>query len=468
MSTRARMLTLLLLPSLALTACGDKDTDDSAPPDCDPVANAGDDLSVAFGDTVTLNGCPDDFSQTCPNEEYTYLWTIESVPVDSDLDESLLSDNNSDTACETSFTPDATGTYVLSMVMNDGMEDTEPDLVIVSVASGNQAPVADCGSDVDIEVGESAQLDGSASYDPEGAAIEYSWALSSGPDDSELAIDDVFNADADTPTIIPDVPGVYLVSLVVSDGEQWSEPDYCTVTASAENQAPVADAGISDTLPPCADNEIQLNGYGSYDPEGQQVTFLWDVLEVPPGSHADGSLDSGDTGPAGTAAFDDPTSPTPVFTWDVIGTYVFQLSVFDGDFWSAPDVVTYIVPDPSTNTAPVANAGEDVEVNAETICDLISYGVHECEPCEGQTFEIDGTLTADPDGDEINYYWSDALGELDIHTPYNSFTQVTTPVVEVPLGTTYTTSWEVLLEASDCMYSSTDTTTVTFTCEATY
>ncbi len=186
MSTRARMLTLLLLSSVAVTACGEGSKDDTAPPACDPVANAGEDLDVAFGDTATLNGCPEDFSQTCPGGEYTYIWTIESVPVDSTLDESLLSDNNSDTACETAFSPDATGTYVLSMVMNDGQDDTQPDLVIVSVASGNQAPVADCGTDVAVEVMERAALDGSASYDPEGAAIEYAWALSSWPDGSAL------------------------------------------------------------------------------------------------------------------------------------------------------------------------------------------------------------------------------------------------------------------------------------------
>ena len=152
----------------------------------------------------------------------------------------------------------------------------------------------------------------------------------------------------------------------------------------------------------------------------------------------------------------------------MLGTYVFQLSVHDGDFWSAPDVVTYIVPEASENNTPIANAGEDVTVEAETICELVSYGVHECEPCAPEVFELDGTLTSDPDGDEINYYWSDATGELDIHTPYNSFTQVSTPEVEVPLGTSSTTVWEVVLEAADCMYAATDSTTVTFTCEADY
>ncbi len=470
MSTRARILSLLLLtPAVLASNCGKDDTSgDTGAEACAPAANAGEDLDATYGSTVTLNGCPPDYSQPCDDVEYNYVWTIESMPVDSELDESLLSDNNSATACQTSFTPDATGTYVLSMYMTDTEEETTPDLVIVDVTSGNQPPVADCGGDATVEVGERVELDGSGSYDPEGAAIEYSWALSSWPEGSSLDNESIYNSGGASPTIIPDTSGMFLVSLVVSDGEQWSDPDYCTVTASSENQAPVADAGIGSTLPPCSDNIVELNGYASYDPEGAAIEYLWDILEVPAGSHADGSLDSGDTGPVGSPAFDDTTLATPTFTWDVIGTYTFQLSVFDGELWSAPDVVSFTVPDPSTNNAPTANAGDDQTITAETECDLVSYGVHECDPCEGETVELDGTSSEDTDGDEINYYWSDATGELTIHTPYASFTQVTSPQVETEVGGSSATTWTVNLDVSDCMYSDTDSASIAYTCEAGY
>ncbi len=469
MTTRARMLSLLLLLPVALAVeCGKDDTSDTGVPECDPVANAGEDLDATYGSTVTLNGCPPDWSTTCEGIDYNYVWTIESMPVDSELDESLLSDNNSATACQTSFTPDATGTYVLSMYMTDGMDETTPDLVIVDVTSGDQPPVATCGGDATVEVGERVELDGSGSYDPEGAEIEYSWALSSWPEDSDLDNASIYNAGGSSPTIIPDVAGMYLVSLVVSDGEQWSDPSYCSITAASENQAPVADAGIGTTLPPCGDPVIELNGFGSYDPEGGDLEYLWDILEVPEGSHADGSLDSGDTGPVGAPAFDDPTLATPSFTADVIGTYTFQLSVFDGELWSAPDVVSYTLPDSSANNAPTANAGDDQSVSAETTCDMVSYGVHECEPCPADTVDLDGTSSQDVDGDEINYYWSDTTGELTIHTPYASYTQVTTPEASGEVGTTVTTEWTVNLDVSDCMYSDTDSVTVTYECEATY
>ncbi|MDP6933913.1 MAG: hypothetical protein QGG40_13395, partial [Myxococcota bacterium] len=107
-----------------------------------PLANAGEDVSATLGDEVTLDGTT---STSCEQYETIWTWSFEVVPVDSAVDASSLSDNKTATATQPSFTPDAEGDYVLALVVADEYEESSADYVVVSVASGNSAPVADCG-----------------------------------------------------------------------------------------------------------------------------------------------------------------------------------------------------------------------------------------------------------------------------------------------------------------------------------
>lgn len=58
---------------------------------------------------------------------------------------------------------DRAGDYVVRLTVNDGLEDSEPDTVTVSV--GNSAPVADAGADQSGNAESYVHLDGSASHD---------------------------------------------------------------------------------------------------------------------------------------------------------------------------------------------------------------------------------------------------------------------------------------------------------------
>jgi hypothetical protein len=91
----------------------------------------------------------------------------------------------------------------------------------------NDKPVANAGSDVTALVGETVTLDGSASYDPDGDPIQYTWAFESVPQDSNATISNPFSV---TPTFIVDKEGDYVVSLVVFDGIESGDPDTVTVT----------------------------------------------------------------------------------------------------------------------------------------------------------------------------------------------------------------------------------------------
>jgi len=92
----------------------------------------------------------------------------------------------------------------------------------------NIAPVADAGADQSVVVGDTVVLDASASTDPDDDTISYSWSLVSVPPDSFAELSD---SNIASPSFIPDQPGEYQVSLVVSDDYTDSEADSVTITA---------------------------------------------------------------------------------------------------------------------------------------------------------------------------------------------------------------------------------------------
>ncbi len=89
------------------------------------------------------------------------------------------------------------------------------------------------------------------------------------------------------------------------------------------NTPPVADAGPDRTV--SVGEVVQLDGTGSFDPDGDPLTFRWALVSRPEGSAAE---------------LDDPTSPTPSFTADLPGRYVLELTVDDGRGGTATATVT--------------------------------------------------------------------------------------------------------------------------------
>ncbi len=309
---------------------------------CTPLADAGPDQEVTFGEGVTLDATA---SRGCDLEgvSTTFHWSFDSAPSASLLDGSAFSENESASARATTFVPDALGIYVLALEVWDDERGSERDVAIVEVYAGGDRPVAHCTGELEVVLGDLASFDGSQSHDPDGVAIGYAWALSSVPEESALDGGSVFQAGSAVASIVPDVPGTYTVHLVVSDGLQESEPTLCEVTAVLVNRAPVADAGQGEELTGCENPSIGLDAYGSYDPEGQPLGYLWGLVSAPEGSGA--SAEPCDSGLGCYQALDDPNSAGATFSWDLAGSYTLQLEVSDGEQWSPPDVVSYVVAD---------------------------------------------------------------------------------------------------------------------------
>ena len=316
-----------------------------------PIANAGPDRIGRIGQTVTLDGTG---SSDADGEPLTYHWTTVSAPAGS-----LASLSNPNAASPT-FVADVFGTYDFSLRVNDGTTDSAPDLVRVTIE--NSAPVANAGPDQTATVGATVTLDGRGSSDGDGGSLTFLWSFVSRPADSAALL---VNPTTSAPSFVVDRAGAYVVQLVVNDGTADSAPD--TVTISTLNSKPTADAGPDQRATVGA--VVTLDGTGSLDVDGDPLTFRWTFTSRPAGS---------------TATLSNPLAVAPTFTVDRPGSYAVQLIVNDGTVDSDPDSVAVS----TVNSPPVANAGSDGSAVV------------------GQTVTLDGSGSADVDGDALTYRWA--------------------------------------------------------------
>ena len=444
-----------ILP-LAIVACGEKSTQDSDSQCVAPTAEAGSDIVQSLGQAVALNGAESTWCSTNA-EDIGFLWEFASVPSDSSVNDSVLTDNQSPTAITPSFVPDVVGEYVLSLRIDDNGILSAEDFVIISVEAGNIAPVADCGGEYSAKVGSMVTLNGQNSSDPEGQVLTYDWSLS-GPSCSTMTSSSIYNGSNVQPSFVPDCDGVFIVSLIVNDGSQWSDPAICSVNVASTNRPPIANAGESQNLGGCAPSSISLNGFGSYDLDGDQLTYLWSVLSSPTDSTVS------DT------SFSSSSAPVPEFTWDVAGSYMIQLQVYDGDQWSAPDVMTLTIGDIAQNNRPIANAGDNQVVSVSGSCESSSsYSAGSCSDCPETTVDLSAAESLDPNGDALQYSWSETTGTLDaiggsLVSSSAAVTEVVIPAqaASISSNTSYSFEFELLVE--DCENSDDDTVTLTYTC----
>jgi len=155
------------------------------------------------------------------------------------------------------------------------------------------------------------------------------------------------------------------------------------VTANAR---PAADAGDDQFFDTIVAN-VALDGTGSYDYDDDTLSYQW--------RQTDGS----------SVVIQNPDTPEPNFAPTVEDVYYFELTVFDGSFYSQPDSVMIVV----GNRAPIADAGYE----------------QACEPRREVT--LDGSASYDLDEDDtLSYSWSQISGPsveiLDPNTQTPRFT----------------------------------------------
>ena len=129
----------------------------------------------------------------------------------------------------------------------------------------NRPPRADAGRNITVEVGEPAELNGSACYDPEGGYLDFKWLLPGdvNPSHTDRVSLHVFNE-----------PGTYFVLLVVVDPWGLQDQDMLEVTVNAP---PVARGTVPATVH--ALEPTRLSAHLSEDADGTIVDYIWDYSQ---------------------------------------------------------------------------------------------------------------------------------------------------------------------------------------------
>ena len=436
---RVSFLVHLGVLSITMACTGDPISSNNKPVEGEkPVADAGTGGIYSSDEPIFLNGDASFDPDAEEGEALTYHWSFSRVPTGSNFSniENPFQVNDTNNP-ETSFIADTAGIYIIELVVTDvdGLS-SNPDSVIVTIEEG-ALPIANAGPDKNVMEDTLVTLDGSSSADPLNRTLTYRWTLEEQPANSTLTAVDAPTAQVSTFT--PDVPGRYLLSLIVNNGVSGSLPDLAIINVESSNPlAPIADAGADIEGSDCSN--ILLNGSGSSDPNDDILEYLWTLQSTPSTSNATDS------------SISDRASVNPTFYPDVAGEYVLSLAVFDGTSWSVPDLVTIVAGERMSNGLPSINAGPNVTGDAGNgDCILSGYG-YECASCDDITLTIgSGGSVVDPDGDAVTYEWYVMSGNATVEDPYSLETTATfSGATTSGVGNCDTTTYELELVATDC------------------
>jgi hypothetical protein len=221
------------------------------------------------------------------------------------------------------FTPDVAGTYQvrvratsLSGLYADAVHTFNVTTAGPTVVVATSLATVGTSSTVGAAVGNVVSLDAGGSWVPSGSS-QGTWTIQNKPAGSALT--QLTGISTTAVSFVPDVPGAYTVQYTLLDSVTGSSSFHRVlvnvvlgpVAAVSTVAAPVAQA-VGPSYVGAVGSEITLRGSGSYDPNGEMLTFSWVLGTRPAGS---------------VATLSNPNTAAPAFTPDKDGRYSVTLTV---------------------------------------------------------------------------------------------------------------------------------------------
>jgi len=224
-----------------------------------PIATISGPDKVPAGDVFSLDGSGSYDPDGGDIEDYT--WFEENGQVIS-------------TDSSVTITAPSTNTEQQIVVSLDVVDDEQDDAeashtITVTPIVDSDIPVATISGPDEVAAGDVFSLNGSGSYDPDGGELEYEWT-----DESGSVIGIASSVEIAAPSV--DAEQEITFSLLVLDNEQDdAEASHTiTVTPIVDSDIPVATISGPDKV--AAEEEFSLDGSGSYDPSGGEITdYRW-------------------------------------------------------------------------------------------------------------------------------------------------------------------------------------------------
>ena len=316
-----------------------------------PTADAGIDMKVSTRESVTLSGSGSDPD----GDRISYSWT-QTGGIDVTL-------KNSNKASASFTSPDLTGTltFVLTVIDSTGQAGSDS----ISIIVDSTLPVADAGSNQNVEPEVTVNLDGRSSYDPDSNQLTYSWTQTNG---TEVVLT---GTSGSTPSFrSPNVAYEALVfELTVTDNDGNVGIDSVSVTVVSLE--PTADAGADQFVK--SGISVKLNGSATVEGAGYS-DYLW--------TQVSGNIVDLEDANSQIAAFVAPAGDAVL---------KFKLTITNGAY-SDSDTITVTI---DGNDAPSVAINVDRNVKS------------------GEKVELRGIVN-DPDNTDLSYQWTHESGP-DVH-----------------------------------------------------